>query len=118
MPSKASALAERWVGTVRRECLDHILIFSRRHLRRVLGVYTEHYNRDRPHRAFELHPPDRRSGASEPRGWVSAAGTSSVDSSTSTRGPPAEAPNLGARHSFMSTSAARHDSYQNSGARQ
>jgi len=56
---RANAFAERWVGTARRECLDHILIFGRRHLQRVLQRYAEHYNRARPHRGLaELHPPD------------------------------------------------------------
>lgn len=55
---KANAFAERWVGSARRECLDHVLIFGRRHLERVLDAYTEHYNRARPHRAIGLHPPD------------------------------------------------------------
>jgi putative transposase len=55
---KANAVAERWVGSARRECLDHILIFGMRHLLRVLGAYTEHYNRARPHRSLDLHPPD------------------------------------------------------------
>src|SRR5436309_4259026 len=46
---KARAHAERWVGTVRRECLDRLLIVGRRHLERVLCVYTLHYRgRDRP----------------------------------------------------------------------
>ena len=58
---KANAVAERWVGTVRRECLDHVLVFGRRHLQRVLVAYTEHYNRARPHRALGLRPPDRES---------------------------------------------------------
>lgn len=55
---RANAVAERWVGTARRECLDHILIFGRRHLLRVLGEYVEHYNRSRPHRSLDLQPPD------------------------------------------------------------
>jgi putative transposase len=55
---RANAFAERWVGTVRRECLDHVLIFSGRHLQRVLGAYAEHYNRARPHRGLDLQPPD------------------------------------------------------------
>ena len=55
---RANAFAERWVGTVRRECLDHVLIFGRRHLQRVLDAYAEHYNRARPHRSIDLRPPD------------------------------------------------------------
>ena len=60
---RANAFAERWVGTARRECLDHVLIFGRRHLQRVLGAYAEHYNRVRPHRALGLQPPERQSRA-------------------------------------------------------
>jgi putative transposase len=59
---KANAVAERWVGTVRRECLDHVLIFGRRHLQQVLNAYVDHYNRARPHRALALVPADHRSG--------------------------------------------------------
>jgi hypothetical protein len=59
---KANAVAKRWIGTVRRECLDHVLIFGRRDLQQVLVEYVEHYNRARPHRALELVPPDRYSG--------------------------------------------------------
>jgi putative transposase len=55
---RANAFAERWVGTVRRECLDHVLIFGRSHLQRVLDAYAEHYNRARPHRSIDLRPPD------------------------------------------------------------
>lgn len=54
---KARAHAERWVGTVRRECLDRILILGRRHLASVLREYTAHYNEHRPHRALEQLPP-------------------------------------------------------------
>jgi putative transposase len=55
---KANAFAERWVGTVRRECLDHVLIFGRRRLQRVLDAYAKHYNRARPHRSIDLRAPD------------------------------------------------------------
>jgi len=55
----ANAHAERWVGSVRRECLDRLLIFSRRQLERVLRVYTRHYNRHRPHRSLAFRPPDQ-----------------------------------------------------------
>jgi transposase InsO family protein len=66
---KANAFAERFVGTVRRECLDWLLIVNRRHLERVLRVFAEHYNSHRPHRSLELTPPegidrDRLSGRS------------------------------------------------------
>ena len=46
---RANAFIERWIGTVRRECLDRILIVNRRHLERVLADYIRHYRgRDRP----------------------------------------------------------------------
>jgi len=45
------------VGTIRRDCLDWLLIASRRQLERVLSVYIDHYNTHRPHRALELKPP-------------------------------------------------------------
>jgi putative transposase len=54
---RANAHAERWVGTVRRECLDWLLILGRRHLQRVLQEYVDHYNASRPHRALDLHQP-------------------------------------------------------------
>ena len=56
----ANAYAERWVRTVRADCLDRILILGRRHLEGVLRVYRRHYNEHRPHRALDLLPPDGR----------------------------------------------------------
>ena len=53
----ANAFAERWVRTVRSDCLDRILIIGRRHLDRVLRVYGKHYTEHRPHRALQLIPP-------------------------------------------------------------
>jgi putative transposase len=50
----ANAVAERWVGTVRRECLDHLLIVGREQVVRVLHGYVEHYNQHRPHRSLGL----------------------------------------------------------------
>jgi putative transposase len=55
---KANAAAERFVRTIRSECLDWLLIFNRRHLERVLRVSVNHYNHERPHRALELRPPE------------------------------------------------------------
>src|SRR5712691_12676335 len=54
---QANAYAERFVRTVRAECLDWLLILGRRHLERTLRVYMTHYNRERPHRALRLQPP-------------------------------------------------------------
>jgi putative transposase len=56
---KANAIAERFVRTARAEWLDWLLILNRRQLERVLRVYVDHYNRERPHRALELRPPER-----------------------------------------------------------
>jgi putative transposase len=49
---RANAVAERWVGTVRRELLDRMLIMGRRHLETVLADYVAHYNQHRPHRSL------------------------------------------------------------------
>ena len=54
---QANAIAERFVRTVRAECLDWLLILDRRHLEHVLGAYVEHYNTQSPHRALKLQPP-------------------------------------------------------------
>lgn len=54
---RANAYAERWVRTVRAECLDWTLIWNRRQLQRVLGIYLEHYNTGRPHRGIDLDVP-------------------------------------------------------------
>jgi putative transposase len=56
----ANAFAERWVRTVRADCLDQILVLGRRHLEQVLHVYRRHYNEHRPHRALHLLPPNGR----------------------------------------------------------
>src|SRR6266516_1853168 len=53
----ANAFAERWVRTVRQECLDWVLIWGRRQLERVLNEYVRHYNDERPHRNLALRPP-------------------------------------------------------------
>ena len=55
---KANATAERFVRTVRAECLDWLLIVNQRHLKRVLRVFVDHYNSHRPHRSLNLKPPD------------------------------------------------------------
>jgi putative transposase len=59
---RANAYAERWVRTVRTECLDWLLIIGRHHLEQVLRAYVGHYNQHRPHRALELEAPDPPAG--------------------------------------------------------
>jgi transposase InsO family protein len=54
---RANAFAERFVRTVRQECLDHVLIYGRRHLERVLQTYVAHYVAERPHRGLSLAVP-------------------------------------------------------------
>jgi putative transposase len=54
---KARAHAERWVGSVRRECLDRLLIVGRRHLEHVVCEYAQHYNTHRPHRSLDQRTP-------------------------------------------------------------
>lgn len=54
---QANAIAERWVRSVRAECLDHLLILNERHLRRVLAEYVAYFNHWRPHRSIGQRAP-------------------------------------------------------------
>ena len=86
----ANALAERFVGTIRRECLDRMLVLARRHLEAMLAEYVEHYNSHRPHRslrhAYRLSPTrllpssatSTPNSSGEPTPW--AASSTSIDS--------------------------------------
>ena len=58
----ATSYAERFVGTLRRECLDHVLILGEQHLREVLAEYARHYNGHRPHQGLQQEPPLRDPG--------------------------------------------------------
>ncbi len=55
---QANAIAERVIGTIRRECLDHIIVLSERHLRTVLAEYVSYYNAVRPHQSLAAETPD------------------------------------------------------------
>jgi transposase InsO family protein len=55
-----NGFAERLIGTLRRECLDHVVVFGERHLRRVLSQYAVYYNQTRPHRSLQKDAPLRR----------------------------------------------------------
>src|SRR5829696_1869695 len=57
---RANAIAERWIGSLRRELLDRTLIVNRRHLEHVLAVFVDHYNAHRPHRSLDQAPPAGR----------------------------------------------------------
>ena len=71
---RANAIAERWISSARRECLDRMLITSERHLRLVLNEYVEHYNVHRPHQAL-CQSPARCGGERPPRHWARMSGS-------------------------------------------
>jgi len=83
---KANAIAERFVRTVRAECLDWLLILNRSHLEHVLRVFVDHYNRERPHRSLDLRAPMPEGSATRRNGSIGDihAVTGSAASSTST----------------------------------
>jgi transposase InsO family protein len=55
---RANAIAERLVGTLRRECLDHLVVINEAHLRAILAEFARFYNRERPHRTLRLETPE------------------------------------------------------------
>jgi transposase InsO family protein len=55
---KANAVAERLIGTLRRECLDHLIVLDERHLASILNEFMRYYNRERPHRTLGLQTPE------------------------------------------------------------
>ena len=63
---RATCVAERLVLTVRTEVTDRMLIFGERHLRSVLAQYSQHHNRQQPHRALQLRPPHPEPPVPEP----------------------------------------------------
>ena len=70
---RANAICERVIGTIRRECLDRMLILGRRHLEAVLAEYVEHYNTHRPHRSLDQRAPSPHDSPPVPIGDVDLA---------------------------------------------
>jgi putative transposase len=104
---RARAHAERWVESVRRECLDRLLILGRRQLERVVHVYARHYNGHRPHRSLAQRPPlaqpppiDERAPSSEPPQLDHVrCGDRLGGCCTNTNSPPSQSPSeTDARH--------------------
>jgi putative transposase len=54
---RGNAIAERWIGSCRRELLDRTLVWNRDHLRRILRQYETHHNLHRPHRSLHAAAP-------------------------------------------------------------
>jgi transposase InsO family protein len=82
---RANAVAERWVGGVRRESTDRILTVGERHLRRVPVEYVDHYNTHRPQRSWTSDHPTGVLNGFHPTTSASCAVIGSADRSTSTR---------------------------------
>jgi putative transposase len=71
---KANAICERFLGSVRRECLDHMLILGESHLHRVIKEYVGYFNQARPHQGIEQRIPEatRPEGIENPKGKIIA----------------------------------------------
>ena len=67
-----NAIAERFVGSVKRECLSKLILFGDRHLQRVLSNYADHYNQDRPHQSLDNNPIQPRPSDSPNEGEIVA----------------------------------------------
>ncbi len=60
---RANAICERFLGSVRRECLDHLLMLQEKQLQRVLNTYVMYFNRARPHQGIKQQSPEQKAGS-------------------------------------------------------
>jgi len=67
-----NAYAERAIGSIRRECLDHMIVLNEKHLRKILGEYVDYYNNDRPHLSLDRNAPIPRHVAPPECGKITA----------------------------------------------
>jgi len=65
-----NAVCERFLGSVRRECLDHVLLLNEWHLRRVLREYVIYFNADRPHQGLQQRIPEPPAGPTAGTGRI------------------------------------------------
>ena len=65
MSPNMNAYAESWVGTIKRECLNHFIVFGERHLRYLISEYVKHYNTTRPHSSMDNMPLEFRANKSK-----------------------------------------------------
>ncbi len=63
---RANAICERFLGSVRRECLDHLLILHEKQLHRVLNAYVQYFNQARPHQGIRQQIPEQKAGSASP----------------------------------------------------
>ncbi|OLB56187.1 MAG: hypothetical protein AUI01_06845 [Ktedonobacter sp. 13_2_20CM_2_56_8] len=63
---RANAICERFLGSVRRECLDHLLILHEKQLHRVLNAYMHSFNRARPHQGIKQQIPEQKAESVPP----------------------------------------------------
>jgi transposase InsO family protein len=73
-PPWQNGYAERLIGSIRRECLDHVIVLGEAHLRKILRAYGDYYNRIRTHRALNKDVPISRGPAGRPRSCTSNPG--------------------------------------------
>ena len=68
--TQTNAYAESWVRSIKRECLDKMILFGERHVRHVIDQYVEHYNMERPHKGLDYRRPEEPAESPQQHGEV------------------------------------------------